>query len=465
MPSLDLVNATIVSLGKLIKTKKVSPVEVTEATFERIQRLEPTLKAFTTPTPDYAMDKAKYAEKEVMAGQYRGPLHGIPYTLKDVIATKDVRTTFGNIRGKDFKPKESATVHTLLEDAGAILVGKVYSQIGRGDTPLDCYNPWDPRLSPGTSSAGSGAATAASMGLVSIGTDTGGSVRHPASNCNLVGLRATFGRISRHGVLAPSWTHDQAGPLAKTVEDCAIVAQALARYDPKDPISVNAPPANYRAALKRGVKGVRIGLPRDRWIWERDQEEVESMVKKAVDVLAGLGAEVKEVNLPLAAECRAAHFKLTQPETAVMWPEVFGPEEVAAWPEIHRVIEEGRAQPFHEYLHAMHKAARINQELFEELTKVDVIAIPTGATMGDRADSETTIIRGKEVPARSRAVYLNGLASMAGAPALSVPCGFYQDRLPVGMMLMGNKLSEGLLFRVAYAYEQSTDWHRRHPDI
>ena len=207
MPGLDPSSITISQVSELIRTLELSPVELIQSCIEQSERLDPDLKAFTTLTPEYAIKRAQQAEAEIMRGEYLGPLHGIPYTLKDVIATHGIRTTFGNPRKTDYKPKESATVHVLLEKSGAVLLGKVYSLIGRGDNPVMCYSPWDPTTSPGTTSSGSGSAVAGGMGLLSIGTDTGGSVRHPASNCGLVGFKATFGRISRFGVWAVSYTH------------------------------------------------------------------------------------------------------------------------------------------------------------------------------------------------------------------------------------------------------------------
>ena len=300
---LDLSSATIVDVGREMAGGRLSPVELITATLRRIERLNPTLKAFLTVSGEHAMERAREAESEIAAGRYRGPLHGIPYSLKDVIATKDVPTTFGHPRLHDFRPAEDATVRRLLDDAGAILVGKVYSQIGRGDSIVDCCNPWDVTRSPGTSSSGSGSAVAAGLGPLSIGTDTGGSVRHPASSCNLVGIRATFGRISRHGVLAPSWTHDQAGPLTRTVEDNALVMETLGRFDPLDPVSVERPAEKFRESLADGVKGLRIGVPTDRWLWEREIEEVEDLVRAAIGVLEGLGASVREgVAAPIGRE-------------------------------------------------------------------------------------------------------------------------------------------------------------------
>lgn len=463
---MDLNNATIVEAGREMAAGRLSPVELVESTLRRIERLNPTLKAYLTVCGELAMARAREAEVEMSSGGYRGPLHGIPYSLKDVIATKDVRTTFGHPRLRDFQPDEDATVRRLLDEAGAILVGKVYSQIGRGDSIVDCCNPWDVTRSPGTSSSGSGSAVAGGLGLLSIGTDTGGSVRHPASSCNLVGIRGTFGRVSRHGVLAPSWSHDQAGPLTRTVTDNALAMETLARFDPLDPISVERSPEKFTEGLSEGVKGLRIGVPTDRWLWEREIEEVEELVRAAIGVLEGLGATVREVSLPLSSENRVVHFKLSQPESYVYWTSNFSDEILEGWEEIRPGIEAGKNQPFAVYMEGQREAARIRREVEAALSEVDVIATPTGSTLGDKCDAQTAVIRGLEVPARSRAVYINGIASLMGMPAISVPCGFaLGDRMPVGLQLMGPKFSEGMLFRAAYAYQQATGWHERVADV
>ena len=466
---LDLVRATITSLSEQIRRREVSPVEVVEATIERIERLQPVLLSFTTPTPDYALEQAKRAEREIARGRYRGPLHGIPYTLKDVIATKGVRTTYGDPRGVDYRPAESATLHRLLEEAGGILIGKVVSEIGRDSSgPVGCRNAWDATRSPGTSSSGSGSATAASMGLASIGTDTGGSVRHPGSNSNLVGLRPTFGRVSRTGVWHASWSDDLAGPLTKTVEDNATVLETIGVYDPADPVSVNEPRYDYRASLGDGIAGVRVGVPVDDWVWKDWLgEEEEAVVRTAISKLEELGAHLSEVSLPLSGESRNRAMGMALASERVVYIEDhFSQDQIDAWPEIHRQLEAGRKQSFAGYLHTQQLRARIKQEATAVLREVDVIAMPTGSTYGDAWDAETAVIRGREVSARSRAVYRNGVASVAGHPALSVPCGFGMgDTLPIGLMLHGRPLEEALLYRVAYAYEQATEWHLRHPDL
>lgn len=464
MNGLNLLEATISELSPLIRDRKLSPVELTQACIGQCERLDPTLHAFITMTPEYALQRAREAEQEIGDGHYRGTLHGIPYTLKDVIATHGIRTTWGNPGLTDFKPAEHATVHTLLEEAGAVLLGKVYSHIGRGDNPVMCHSPWDPTTSPGTTSSGSGAAVASGMGFLSMGTDTGGSVRHPASNCGLVGFKATFGRISRYGVWATSWTTDQAGPMTKTVEDNAIAMEALAVFDPKDPVSINLERSGYRSSIRDGIRGLKVGLPVDSWVWKEwiGQDE-EDAIRKAVAVLEELGAQIVEVAIPLAYEARNNSLAA---ESLVWLQDNFSRDVLDGWEELRPQMDRAKDQTFAEYLHGQQKRMAIRQEAVAVLKQADVIAMPTGSTIGDEWDATAAKIRGKTVPARSRAVYLNGMASQTGLPAISIPCGFAKEgRFPVGLQLIGRDLDEALLLRVAYAYEQAAGWHTKHPPV
>ncbi len=480
---IDLVNATIAEMSERIRRLEVSPVELTQATLERIDRVAPKLKCFVTIVGEYALERARQAEREITAGRYRGPMHGIPYTLKDGLDTKGIRTVHGNPHGLDLKPKVSSTVHTLLEQAGGILVGKVNidtTTFGSLDRPITCFNPWDTRLSPGGSSSGPGSSVAASLCLGSVGTDGGGSVRHPAANCGIVGFRATTGRISRypqngppgtpHSASLPTGSAGQAGPMTKTVEDNAIMLQILGTYDPKDPISINEPSYDYRAGLQDSIKGVKVGVPVDSWAWEdwtfEDQEE---LVRRAIAVLEEMGAEVTEVSLPRAAESRAAMGGLG--EGGVWWLDnehLY--ENTEEWEGLQVAIEASKEKKeqavISEYLQKAQMRLLIRQELVEAFKQVDVIAMPTGMTLGDAPDALTTNIRGREVHTRSRAIPINALSSVTGFPGISVPCGFAMgDRLPVGLQLMGRPLEESLLFRVGYVYEQATEWHLRHPPI
>jgi Asp-tRNA(Asn)/Glu-tRNA(Gln) amidotransferase A subunit family amidase len=465
---LDLDTATITTLGPLIRRKEVSPVEVVEASLQRIQRLQPKLLPFITITAEHAMMRAKQLEGEVLHGRYRGLFHGIPYTLKDVIATRGIKTTWGDPKEVDYKPQESAAIHTLLDDAGGILLGKVVSEIGRASQGVvGCRNAWDPTRSPGTSSSGGGSATAASMGLGSIGTDTGGSVRHPGSNSGLVAFLPTYGRISIFGVHGSAVTTDQAGPITKTVEDNAIMMDILGVYDPRASNSLLEPRYDHRAFLREGIKGVRIGVPVDDWVWKDTlSEEEEEVCRKAVTVLEELGAYVSEVKLPRGGDCRSNLMSTTGP-AALYYLDHFTEEQLARWPEAARGDPQGAIrEPVEKHLRLLEQRALIKQEANEALATVDLIAMPTGSTYGDAWNEKEVTIRGRKWPARSRATYRNGLASICGHPAASVPCGFGNNgRWPIGIMLHGKPLSEPLLYRVAWAYEQATEWHKRHPDL
>jgi aspartyl-tRNA(Asn)/glutamyl-tRNA(Gln) amidotransferase subunit A len=302
------------------------------------------------------------------------------------------------------------------------------------------------------------------MGFLSMGTDTGGSVRHPASNCGLVGFKATFGRISRYGVWATSWTTDQAGPMTKTVEDNAIAMEALAVFDPKDPVSINLERSGYRSSIRDGIRGLKVGLPVDSWVWKEwiGQDE-EDAIRKAVAVLEELGAEIVEVAIPLAYEARNNSLAA---ESLVWLQDNFSRDVLDGWEELRPQMDRAKDQTFAEYLHGQQKRMAIRREAVAVLKQADVIAMPTGSTIGDEWDATAAKIRGKTVPARSRAVYLNGMASQTGLPAISIPCGFAKEgRFPVGLQLIGRDLDEALLLRVAYAYEQAAGWHTKHPPV
>ena len=326
MTTIDLTTATIANTSKLLENHELSPVELTRATLERIDRLDHKIGSFTTVTGDYAIAKARQAETEIAKGDYRGPLHGIPYTLKDLIDTNGIRTTYGYSSHQDYVPQRSAAVHQRLEEAGAVLVGKVDCHFRR-NIPVSCRNPWDLSRSPGISSSGSGASLAASLCLASIGSDTGGSVRIPASWSGVVGLRGTLGLLSRHNALGPSWSFDQLGPLAKSVEDIALLFGVVAGFDPNDPISLRGPLPNYAACLNGNVKGVRVGVLQE-FVSANCTEDVEAATRDALTVLEGLGAQLSDVSIPHSAESKRVLTVVSEAESAVDYPRVFPKERL-----------------------------------------------------------------------------------------------------------------------------------------
>ena len=467
MADLDLKSATIVGVSRLLQSRQLSPVELVQATLERIEALNPRLNAYTTATPEYALERARQAEEEISKGTYRGPMHGIPYSLKDLIDTDGIRTTYGYRSHQDYVPSRSATVHTRLEEEGGVLVGKVDCHYMRSD-PAKSLNPWDLSRSPGMSSSGSGASLAASMGLASIGSDTGGSIRFPAAWCGVVGLKATFGLVSRHNALGPSWSFDQMGPMAKTVEDAAIVLQAVSGYDPNDPVTLVDAVPDYRQGIDAGVKGVRVGVFEELLaLWST--QEVEQAVRKAIAVLEELGAEVTSVTIPHAQEIPEAFEVIHGPESAVGFPQAFPKERLDnIEEEIQQMIERGREYTMEQYLDAQRTAAVIRQDVGRVLRKVDVIVGPTCLTPPIPASANLTepyTVRGGQVGCRDLILRAMPIANITGLPALSVPCGLAEGSLPVGLQIMGRHLEEPLMFRMGHAFEQATEWHLRHPPL
>ncbi len=466
MNSLDLTEATIAGAAGLIQNRELSPVELTEKTLERINRLDHKIGAFTTITADYALERARQAETEIAGGNYKGPLHGIPYTLKDLIDTDGIRTTYGYSSHQDYVPQRSAEVHRRLEKAGAILVGKVDCHFRR-NIPVSCRNPWDLTRSPGISSSGSGASVAASMCLASIGSDTGGSVRIPASWSGVVGLRGTLGLLSRHNALGPSWSFDQLGPLAKTVEDTAIVFGAVAGFDPNDPISLRTPVPHYASRLNRNLAGIRLGVLRE-FVDANCTEEVEAAIRESLAVLEGLGARLQYVDIPHSSESTRVLTVVSEAESAVDYRQVFPKDRLDNInDDLKEYLARGDAYTMEEYLDAQRMAAVLRQEVADAFEKVDVIVAPTCLATAVPISRERQLIdvRGTQVDYLELLLRVTSIASVTGLPALSVPCGFDDSGLPIGMQLMGPYLSEARLLQMGHAYEQATEWHKARPDL
>ena len=457
-------------LSRLIQSKEISPVEVVEAHLERIGVLEPTLNSFITLLPEQARAAARQAEREIQAGQYRGPLHGIPLGLKDLYYSKGVRNTSGTRIFDEYVPDFDCTVAAKFNEAGAILMGKLnLHQLAYGPTGenLDyghMHNPWNPENITGGSSGGSGSAAAAGQCTITMGTDTGGSVRIPGALCGLAGLKPTYGRVSRYGITVLCWTLDHPGPMTRTVEDCALVMNAIAGYDPNDPASADLPVPDYAKALTGDVRGLRVGVPKE-YCEVPINPQVERAVRKAIDVLGELGATVTEVSWPmwhqsapisttvLMAEASAAHARLVRTRGDQLNPAV------------RLRIEAGFFISGPDYLQAQRARALFNRECRDLLNEVDILAGPTepitahkiGATSVQVGD--TTMGSIPALTQQTRAYNLNGF------PSITVPCGFSEDGLPMGLQLAGRPFDEETVLRAAHAYEQATDWHKRRPPL
>jgi aspartyl-tRNA(Asn)/glutamyl-tRNA(Gln) amidotransferase subunit A len=412
------------------------------------------------------MAKARKAEKEIAAGNHRGPLHGIPYTLKDLIDTDGIRTTYGYSSHQDYVPQRSATVHQRLEEAGAVLVGKVDCHFRR-NIPVSCRNPWDLDRSPGISSSGSGASLAASLCLASIGSDTGGSVRIPASWSGVVGLRGTLGLLSRHNALGPSWSFDQLGPLAKTVEDVALIYGVVAGFDPNDPISLRNPVPNYAACLNGDIKGLRVGVLEE-FVGANCTEEVEAAMREALSTLEGLGAQLREVTIPHSPESKRVLTVVSEAESAVDYPRFFPKERLDNIDDdLKEYLARGESYTMADYLEGQRMAAILRQELADVFQDVDVIVAPTCLTpaVPISQDRKLIDIRGVKVDYLELLLRVTSIASVTGLPGLSVPCGFDGNGMPIGMQLMGRHLEEARILQVGHAYEQATEWHKARPAL
>lgn len=316
----DLCFLTIGQLSELLRKKEVSPVEATEAVLSRIEQVDERVHAYITVTREDARRMAQEAEKAILSGNYLGPLHGVPISLKDNLSTRGVQTTAGSKILQGYVPNYDATLVERLKAAGAVILGKVnMHEFAYGATTNNphygpTHNPWDIERIPGGSSGGSAAAVAASLCIASIGTDTGGSIRIPSSLCGVVGLKQTYGRVSRHGVIPLSWSLDHAGPITKNVEDAAWILQAIAGVDPKDPTTRDLPVPDYAAALRGGIQGIRCVVPRD-YVYERLDKEVEEAFRSALCALAGLGARVEEISLPRLAHAPAVELAIILAES------------------------------------------------------------------------------------------------------------------------------------------------------
>jgi aspartyl-tRNA(Asn)/glutamyl-tRNA(Gln) amidotransferase subunit A len=323
MNKADIPFLSATALGALIREKELSPLEAAEAYLNRIEAVDGVLHSYITVCREEALQAAREAEQAIVRGDYRGALHGVPVAVKDQFWTKGVRTTGGSRILADFLPDEDATVVARLKQAGAILLGKLnMSEFATGNSVVHPYgmphNPWDPGRNPGTSSSGSGAATAACLCATSLGEDTGGSIRNPANNCGLVGLRPTWGLVSRYGMLGASWSMDIAGPISRTVEDCAVTLQAIAGHDPRDPYTANRPVPDYRAGLTGQVRGLRIGVVKEAMNADFLHPQVKATVGKAIADLGKLGVSVEEVSIPLLDRAAAVTRAILAVESAAI---------------------------------------------------------------------------------------------------------------------------------------------------
>ena len=473
MQSNDLVFQNARELGALIKAKKVSPVEVAEAYLNRIEALNSKLNAFITITRERALADAGRAEREIRAGRYLGPLHGIPYAPKDILATKGILTTNGSKVTADWVPDFESTITERLNRAGAVLIGKInLLEFAMGSGVVSGFgparNPWDLEYSPSGSSSGSGAAVAAHMVPVSIGTDTGGSIRGPATVCGIVGIKQTYGRVSRYGVTTLAWTLDHAGPMTKTVADAATVLQVIAGHDPKDPTTTRDPVPDYSKALTGNVKGLRIGIPKN-YFFDNLPPDVDKAVRAAVQKLVDMGAAVVDVEIPHAQYAAPAGWIVAMAEAACFHEKRLKERPHLFDPLVRERLESAKFLPATDYIKALRIRSILQDEMAQVFQKCDVMAVPAGRPA---AKLETPEIAKSDVkpPSASTGAAVGSstfIGNMTGYPEIICPCGFTENTpvLPISIGLYARPFDESALFRAAHAYESATDWHKRRPTI
>ncbi len=475
MDKSDIPFLTATELAVEIRSRNVSPVEAVDAYLERIDRVNPSLNAYITVTGEAARQAARQAEEEIGRGEHKGALHGVPVAVKDQIHSAGVVTTDASKVRADFVPAEDATVLANLKRAGAILLGKLnMSEFALGDPVSSAFgpacNPWDLTRSPGTSSTGSGSATAGFLCATSLGEDTGGSIRGPAANCGLAGLRPTWGRVSRYGVDGACWSIDTIGPISRSVEDCAVTIGAIAGYDPKDPYTRQVPVPDYPAALTGDIAGLKVGVVSE--LLDPEQVGVGAQTRDAVlaaaEVLRGLGAEVRELSLPLARHTGAIIRTITHVERVSIHPEWLRERPGDFHPNTRVAFTTGNLIPAQVYYKAQKLRAVVRRQVLDALSEVDVLVQPTSS--GPAAVMNTGPGEGSVEQAKQSLVEgsFRGLYSLSGAPALSIPCGFTSDGpggLPLAMQIAGRPFDESTVLRVGHAYQQNTAWYQRKPPI
>lgn len=447
----------------MLRARQLTSVELLRAAIARIEQLDRTLVAFITRTLDRAMAEAERADALFARGIDRGPLHGIPVAIKDLFDVAGVATTGGSAMFAQNVATRDSAVTERLRDAGAVIVGKTnLHEWAFGVTNQNPHfgaarNPWDPARIPGGSSGGSAIATATGMCTVSLGSDTGGSIRIPAALCGIVGLKPTYGRVSLRGAIPLSWTLDHAGPLARTVADAAGALGALAGYDANDPGSTDSPIDDYAAGLEDGVRGLRILVPTMHFFDDTDPD-VAGAVRDAITVLAASGAIVEERALPHTELLRTTQRAIISVEAATYHRERIATRASEFGADVLERLRAGATITAIEHAQARRDQTRIRRAWGDILREHDLIATPTTPIAAPAREGQDAIAAATRLTANTSPFNLTGL------PAISVPCGFTKDGLPIGLQLVAGPWREPLLLRAARAYERATEWHTRHPE-
>jgi aspartyl-tRNA(Asn)/glutamyl-tRNA(Gln) amidotransferase subunit A len=457
---------SLMEASRLVRSKRISPVELTQACLSRIEQLNPKLNAFITVTADSALTQAREAEADMQRGRWRGPLHGIPIALKDLLDTAGVRTTAASSLFKDRIPTQDAEIVRRLRTAGAVFLGKLnLHEFAYGGSSVIGHfgivpNPWVPNYSAGGSSSGSAVAVAAELCYGAIGSDTGGSIRQPAAYCGIVGLKPTYGRVSTRGVIPLAWSLDHLGPMTRTVRDAAVMLQAIAGYDPQDTTSTDTAVSDYVRTLEARTSSLRIGIPRA-YFFEGLHPEIQAAMDTALSALGRLTSSQNELEIPLSNDTTAtilsAEAYAYHQENASRAPDLYQPEtlkRIRAGAEISSVA----------YVRSRRQLDQLRRSAPRIFDAVDLVVTPTTPvppfTISELlADPDT--LRAKEILMLRNTRPFN----LLGLPTISVPCGFSQAGLPIGMQITGPPGGEATVLRLAYAYERETNWHTHRPRV
>lgn len=467
----DFSELSLSAAARLISTREISPTDLVEACLKRIDTYNETLRAYICVYAEEARQVAKAAETMIGAGHMLGPLHGVPIALKDNIALNGRTTTAGSKILSDWIPEEDATVAARLKSAGAIIIGKTnMHEFAWGGTSANPHygfvrNPWDTDRFPAGSSGGSGAAVAARMCYGALGTDTGGSIRLPSSINGVVGIRPTIGRVSNHGVIPLAWSMDTVGPMCRTVEDCALMFNAIAGHDAKDQGSAAVPVTDYTALLGRGVAGLRIGVIPG-YFFTHLQQPVHDAVRGALDILTDLGATVVECDIADIHGNISAQLTIESCEPSAYhqrWlrerPEDYGDD-------VRFLLELGEMHLATHYIQAQRYRSLLRSEFLQAFHSVDVFICPTlPFTATKLGETRVVIEHGTDEDMLAAIMQFTGVPSLTGLPSLAVPCGFDPDGLPVGMQIIGRPFDEAGLFRIGAAFQRATDFHTRVPGV
>ena len=472
-PMDDRTGLTLSEASQLVHSKKVSPVELTHECLSRIERLNPKLNAFITVTADSALAEARQAEAEIQHGRWRGPLHGIPIALKDLVDTAGVHTTAASGVFKDRVPTEDAEIVRRLKAAGAVFLGKLNLQeCAYGGSSAISYfgtvhNPWNLDYSSGGSSGGSAVAVAARLCFAAIGTDTGGSIRQPSAYCGVVGLKPTYGRVSTSGIIPLSWSLDHVGPITRTAMDAALMLEVIAGYDPEDTTSIDAPVPDYAATIADTTSSLRLGIPRA-YFYDELHPEIQAAMEAALSVLKTITASEHDVAPPLTD---ATYSSWMDPYGAIFTAEAYAyhKDYIARNPELYQAptlkrLRVGADVTTATYIQSRRRLDQVRRTIAQAFNSVDLLITPTVRvppfTIADlQADADT--VRAKELAMLHNTRPWN----FAGLPTISVPSGFTRTGLPIGMQITGPPGGEATILRLAYAYEQATEWHKRKPNL